>query len=71
MITQVRKGAKNTINVSNDEFLAKAIYLPSDEREQRKLSEFIALLDREIVVETTRLEILMKLRSGYLQKMFY
>lgn len=70
LITQVRKGAKNTINVSNDEFLAKAIYLPTDEREQAKIADFIRLLDREIVLQTTKLDAYKQIRNGALQKMF-
>lgn len=70
LITQVRKGAKNTINVSNDEFLAKAIYLPTDEREQKKISSFIRLLDEEIKLETKRLEAYRNIRNGILQHIF-
>ena len=70
MITQVRKGAKNTINVSNDEFLAKAIYLPTDEREQKKIADFIRLLDKEIALQTTKLEAYKSIRNGALQRMF-
>lgn len=70
LITQVRKGAKNTINVSNDEFLAKAIYLPTDEREQKKIADFIRLLDRQIVLQTVKLEAYKQIRGGVLQQMF-
>lgn len=70
LITQVRKGAKNTINVSNDEFLAKAIYLPTDEREQEKIADFIKLLDKEIELEVKKLESYKKVRSGTLQRVF-
>jgi len=70
LITQVRKGAKNTINVSNDEFLAKAIYLPTDEREQKKLANFIRLLDEQIELEGKRLEAYKNIRNGILQHTF-
>lgn len=70
LITQVRKGAKNTINVSNDEFLAKAIYLPTDEREQAKIAELISLLDEEIELETQKLDAMKKVRNLALQKIF-
>jgi type I restriction enzyme S subunit len=70
LITQVRKGAKNTINVSNDEFLAKAIYLPTDEREQKKIADFIRLLDKEIALQTIKLDAYKQIRNSVLQKMF-
>lgn len=70
LITQVRKGAKNTINVSNDEFLSKAIYLPTDEREQKKLADFIRLLDEEIALEAQKLDAIKSIRSGLLQHVF-
>ncbi len=70
LITQVRKGAKNTINVSNDEFLAKAIYLPTDEREQKKIADFIRLLDEEIELETKKVEAYKNIRNGVLQHLF-
>ncbi|MCR4553978.1 MAG: type I restriction-modification system subunit M [Succinivibrionaceae bacterium] len=71
LITQVRKGAKNTINVSNDEFLAKAIYLPTDEREQAKIADFIRLLDKEIELQSIELEAYKNIRKGTLQHVFY
>lgn len=67
LITQIRKGAKNTINVSNDEFLAKAIYLPTDEREQKKIADFIRLLNEEIELESKKVEVYKSIRSGVLQ----
>ncbi|MFR1807342.1 MAG: type I restriction-modification system subunit M [Pygmaiobacter massiliensis] len=70
LITQVRKGAKNTINVSNDEFLAKAIYLPTDEREQEKIAKLISLFDEEIELETKKLDAMKNVRNLALQKMF-
>lgn len=70
LITQVRKGAKNTINVSNDEFLAKAIYLPTDEREQKKIADFIRLLDEEIELESKKVEAYKNIRNGVLQHLF-
>ena len=68
LITQIRKGAKNTINVSNDEFLAKAIYLPTDEREQKKIADFIRLFDKQIELETIKLDAIKNIRKGTLQR---
>lgn len=70
LITQVRKGAKNTINVSNDEFLDNYIMLPTSEDEAKKIKEFILLLNQEIKVEKDKLEAIKNVKKGLLQQMF-
>ena len=70
LITQIRKGAKNTINVTNQEFLNKKIWLPSDTKEQKKISDFIRLLNDQISVEEMILEKMILVKKGLLQKMF-
>ena len=70
LITQVRKGAKNTINVSNDEFLDNNIMLPTSEDELKKIKEFVTLLDQQIQVERDKLEAIKNVKKGLLQKMF-
>lgn len=70
LITQVRKGAKNTINVSNDEFLDNYIILPTSEAEAKKIKEFISLLDQQIQVEKDKLEAIRNVKKGLLQQMF-
>lgn len=70
LITQVRKGAKNTINVSNDEFLDNYIMLPTSEDEAKKIKEFITLLDQQIKVEKDKLEAIKNVKKGLLQQMF-
>lgn len=70
LITQIRKGAKNTINISNDEFLAKSIYLPIDENEQRVIAEFISLMSDEVDAAKNKLESLRAVKKGLLQKLF-
>ena len=70
LITQVRKGAKNTINVSNDEFLDNYIMLPTSEEEAKKIKEFILLLDNQIQIEKDKLEALKNVKKGLLQQMF-
>lgn len=44
----VHKGAKNTINISNEVFLSNSLYLPMDEEEQKRISELFIVVDREI-----------------------
>ena len=51
LVTQVRKGAKNTINVTNKEFLNKRIMLPTDEEEISKIVVLIKNLNRKIDIE--------------------
>ncbi|MCR5786401.1 MAG: restriction endonuclease subunit S [Acholeplasmatales bacterium] len=70
LITQIRKGAKNTINISNDEFLAKSIYLPIDEEEQRVIANFISIMNEEIDVARKKLESIRNVKKGILQKLF-
>lgn len=70
LITQVRKGAKNTINVSNDEFLDNYIMLPTSEDEAKKIKEFLTLLDQQIKVEKDKLEAIKNVKKGLLQQMF-
>jgi type I restriction enzyme S subunit len=41
----IQKGAKNTINISNDTFLSQSIPLPMDEYEQKKWYELIELFN--------------------------
>lgn len=70
LITQVRKGAKNTINVSNDEFLDNYIMLPTSEDEAKKIKEFVSLLDQQIQVEKNKLETIKNVKKGLLQQLF-
>lgn len=70
LITQIRKGAKNTINISNDEFLAKEIILPTDRKEQKKLADFIRTLNRKIDLEKSKYEEYKNKKEGILQTIF-
>ena len=44
----VHKGAKNTINITNDVFVSQKLYLPIDEAEQKALASIFVAVDREI-----------------------
>lgn len=70
LITQIRKGAKNTINITNDVFLEKEISLPTSEEEARKIQAFVELLDKQIQLEKDRLEAIKQVKKGLLQQMF-
>ena len=70
LITQIRKGAKNTINITNDVFLEKEIFLPTSEKEARKIQAFVELLDKQIQIEKDKLEAIKQVKKGLLQQMF-
>lgn len=44
----IQKGAKNTINITNDVFVSKKLYLPMDKAEQKALAALFAEADNEI-----------------------
>jgi len=44
----VQKGAKNTINITNDIFISNMLYLPMDKLEQNALAEIFIATDHEI-----------------------
>lgn len=44
----VQKGAKNTINITNDIFISNMLYLPMDKLEQNALAEIFIVADHEI-----------------------
>lgn len=70
LITQIRKGAKNTINITNDVFLEKEIFLPTSEEEARKIQAFVELLDKQIQIEMDKLEAIKQVKKSLLQQMF-
>ena len=70
LITQIRKGAKNTINITNTEFLEKEICLPSSEEEALKIQSFVKLMDEQIHKEKEKLEAIKLVKKGLLQQMF-
>ena len=44
----VQKGAKNTINITNDTFISSQLYLPLDVEEQKAIADTFIAADREI-----------------------
>lgn len=44
----IQKGAKNTINITNDTFISNKLYLPLDVEEQQAISDIFIIADREI-----------------------
>lgn len=66
----IQKGAKNTIQISNDTFVSKSMCLPSDPAEQQKIAECLEALDSLIVAESKELESLKAHKKGLMQQLF-
>lgn len=64
------KGAKNTIQISNDTFLSGAIYLPVAEEEQRKVAECLSALDTLIAAQIKKVEGLEAHKRGLVPRLF-
>jgi type I restriction enzyme, S subunit len=67
-ITQ--KGAKNTLQISNETFLSSGIYLPHEEAEQQKIADCLFSLDELITAEAQKLDTLKAHKKGLLQQLF-
>ena len=67
-ITQ--KGAKNTIQISNDTFISRGLYLPEDEIEQQKIADCLSSLDELIDAEDKKLESLRLHKKVLMQELF-
>jgi type I restriction enzyme, S subunit len=66
-----RKGAKNTINIGNDEFLDGAeILIPPTTEEYERLSSFLTVLDSKIATTSTQEDLVKQYKQGLLQQMF-
>ena len=66
----IQKGAKNTINISNETFISKTIPLPVDEEEQRMVAEFLQLFDEKIALEIERGTVWENYKKGVFASMF-
>ena len=66
----VQKGAKNTMNITNKVFLSKTLYLPSDLEEQKKISNFIDIINQKSEKINKDLLNMKQFKKGLLQKMF-
>lgn len=65
-----QKGAKNTIQLSNERFLSGHIYLPDNEDEQEKIADCLGSLDDLIAAEGRKLEALRQHKQGLMQQLF-
>lgn len=66
----VQKGAKNTINITNDTFVSKAVCLPTDPAEQKKIAECLAEMDKLIAAQGENVDALKEKKTGLMQQLF-
>ena len=66
----VKKGAKNTIQITNEEFLSREICLPSNENEQQKIADCLSSLDNAIAALENKTFELETHKKGLLQQIF-
>lgn len=71
LVPLVHKGAKNTMNIGNEDFLNGAkIYLPTQKEEQKKITDFLIQIDNRIAQLAEKKENLELYKKGITQKIF-
>ena len=66
----VRKGAKNTMNISEDEWLSGEIMVAPSYNEQRAIGQFFKEIDNLITLQQRKLDEMKEYKKGLLQQMF-
>lgn len=69
LLPLISKGAKNTMNISDEMALTGNIWIPSLE-EQQKIAGFFQALDIQITLQSQRLEKLKQIKAACLDNMF-
>ena len=69
LLPLINKGAKNTMNISDEMALTGHVWIPSFE-EQKKIAIYLQVLDNQIILQTQRLEKLKQIESACLDNMF-
>jgi type I restriction enzyme, S subunit len=71
LVPLVHKGAKNTMNIGNEDFLNGAkISLPTEKEEQQKITDFLIQIDYRIAQLKEKKENLEQYKKGITQKIF-
>ena len=66
----INKGAKNTMNISDETALAGYIIVPKDIKEQQCIASYFRSFDKQISLQEQRLEKLKQIKAACLDKMF-
>lgn len=66
----INKGAKNTMNISDETALTGSIMVPKDIKEQQRIASYFRSLDKQISLQEKRLEKLKQIKAACLDKMF-
>ncbi|MGL6297762.1 MAG: restriction endonuclease subunit S [Methanobacteriaceae archaeon] len=66
----VQKGAKNTMNISNETFLSKSLSLPINKEEQEKIATFLNYINTKIETLSKYINKNKEFKKGLTQKMF-
>ncbi|MBL0102410.1 MAG: restriction endonuclease subunit S [Bacteroidetes bacterium] len=65
----VRKGAKNTLQIGNDEVIRGEIYAPTVP-EQKRIASFFIIFDKKISELREKIKLLEQYKKGVMQKLF-
>lgn len=66
----VNKGAKNTMNISDETALTGYIMIPKEIEEQKRIASFFRRLDEQIAMQQQRLERLKQMKQACLSSLF-
>lgn len=66
----VQKGAKNTLNITNDRFLEGRLLLPTDPDEHVQIANFLLALGAKIDAVDRQLAAMRRFKDGLLQQLF-
>lgn len=65
-----QKGAKNTLQITNDTFLSGSLPLPKEPAEQEKIANCLSSLDELIAAQGRKVEALKSHKKGLMQQLF-
>ena len=65
-----QKGAKNTIQITNQNFISGSLYLPRNVDEQTRIADCLSSLESLIAAQMQKLDALRSHKRGLLQQMF-